>query len=212
MKDNKDVIARVQQMEQYMDEVSEAWRTKPNKIKEDSVLCKKIRILTDYLDSGQWLADYEADERGELPKDLKRGVLSQDGLYNLICDVEELWRETVTSEFPEEVSDFSIDEMLTMQKALQDHYKSIWEPIGPETGQNKLLWMIGEIGEVIDIVKKNGGTKACSDSALRKDLVEELADVLMYYNDVLLCYGISAEELKNAYTEKFERNMTRWKA
>ena len=72
--------------------------------------------------------------------------------------------------------------------------------------------MIGEIGEVIDIVKKNGGTKTCSDSALRKDLVEELADVLMYYNDVLLCYDITSEELKKAYTEKFERNMTRWKA
>ncbi|MBP3577120.1 MAG: nucleotide pyrophosphohydrolase [Lachnospiraceae bacterium] len=107
---------------------------------------------------------------------------------------------------------FDINEMLTMQRTLQDCYKSIWEPIGPETGQNKLLWMIGEIGEVIDIVKKNGGTKAGSDTKLRKDLVEELADVLMYYNDVLLCYGISAEELKKAYTEKFERNMTRWKA
>lgn len=44
----------------------------------------------------------------------------------------------------------------------------------------------------------------------RVQLVEELADVLMYYNDVLLCYGIGAEELKRAYTEKFEKNMTRW--
>lgn len=198
------IIERVSQMEQYMDEVSEALRTGPNKIKEDSVLCKKVKILTDYMDSGQWLADYEADERGELPKDLKRGVLSQDGLYNLLCEMEEFLRETVTS-------DFSINEMLAMQKTLQDHYKTIWEPIGPETGQNKLLWMIGEIGEVIDIVKKNGGTNAYSDSEIRKDLVEELADVLMYYNDVLLCYGITPEELKQAYTEKFERNMTRWK-
>ena len=57
------------------------------------------------------------------------------------------------------MSDFTINEMLVMQKNLQDHYKSIWEPIGPETGQNKLLWMLGEVGEVIDIVKKNGGKK-----------------------------------------------------
>lgn len=48
--------------------------------------------------------------------------------------------------------------------------------------------MIGEIGEVIDI----------------------MADVLMFYNDVMLCYGISADELKQAYTVKFENNMTRW--
>ena len=82
--------------------------------------------------------------------------------------------------------------------------------ISPEVGKNKLLWMIGEIGEVIDIVKQNGGTKACENSEIRKELVEELADVLMYYNDVLLCYGITAEELKQAYTEKFEKNMKRW--
>ncbi len=59
--------------------------------------------------------------------------------------------------------------------------------IGPETGKNKLLWMVREIGEVIDIVKKNGGTKACTEDELRRDLVEEMADVLMYYNDVMLC-------------------------
>ena len=122
MKDNKDVIARIQQMEQYMDEVSEAWRTKPNKIKDDSVLCKKIRILTDYMDSGQWLADYEADERGELPKDLKRGVLSQDGLYNLICEIEELQRKTIT--FKEvDKSCFEIYDNIPMKVDVHSEYK-----------------------------------------------------------------------------------------
>ena len=106
--------------------------------------------------------------------------------------------------------DFTINEMLEMQKSLQDKYKHKWEPICPETGRNKLLWMIGEIGEVIDIIKQNGGTKASSDAEIRKDLVEELSDVLMYFNDVLLCYNISAEELKESYTNKFERNMKRW--
>lgn len=108
------------------------------------------------------------------------------------------------------MSDFTVNEMHAMQQALQAKYKDKWEPICPEIGQNKLLWMIGEIGEVVDIVKKHGGEKASSDRDLRRELVEELADVLMYYNDVLLCYGISAEELKNSYTEKFEKNMKRW--
>ena len=108
------------------------------------------------------------------------------------------------------MTDFSIQEMRAMQEALQEKYAHKWEPICPEIGQNKLLWMIGEIGEVIDIVKKHGGETAYSNNTLRKDLVEELADVLMYYNDVLLCYGITAEELKAAYTQKFERNMNRW--
>ena len=108
------------------------------------------------------------------------------------------------------MSDFNISEMQEMQKQLQNKYKEKWEPICPETGKNKLLWMVGEIGEVIDIVKKHGGENASTDVALRKELIEEMADVLMYYNDVMLCYGISEEELKQAYTEKFHTNMKRW--
>ena len=108
------------------------------------------------------------------------------------------------------MSDFTVKEMLEMQQTLQEKYKDKWEKICPETGKNKLLWMIGEIGEVIDIVKKNGDIKAVEDADLRKHLVEEMADVLMYYNDVLLCYGISDEELKEAYVSKFEKNMKRW--
>ncbi|MCR5770550.1 MAG: MazG-like family protein [Butyrivibrio sp.] len=108
------------------------------------------------------------------------------------------------------MSEFTVNEMQEMQRVLQDKYKDKWEPICPETGKNKLLWMIGEIGEVIDIVKKNGDDKALHDAKLRKDLVEEMADVLMYYNDVMLCYGISSDELKDIYKEKFETNMKRW--
>ena len=108
------------------------------------------------------------------------------------------------------MGDFGINEMLKMQKTLQEKYKDQWDQICPDRGKDQLLWMIGEIGEVIDIIKKNGGETACKDAALREHLVEELADVLMYYNDVLLCYGITAEELKQTYINKFEKNMSRW--
>ena len=64
--------------------------------------------------------------------------------------------------------DFGIDEMQKMQIKLQNKYKDKWESICPETGKNKLLWMIGEIGEVIDIVKKNGFFFFFSDTHLRK--------------------------------------------
>ena len=108
------------------------------------------------------------------------------------------------------MEDFGINEMLEMQRILQEKYKDKWDPICPDQGKNKLLWMVGEIGEVIDIVKKNGGEKASQNIDLRNHLVEELADVLMYYNDVLLCFGISSEELKQTYISKFKKNMKRW--
>ena len=102
------------------------------------------------------------------------------------------------------MSNFSINEMQSMQKELQDKYKEKWERICPETGKNKFLWMIGEIGEVIDIIKKNGDKSAVADSSVREHLIEEMADVVM------LCYGITEDELKQAYIEKFQKNMKRW--
>ena len=107
------------------------------------------------------------------------------------------------------MSDFGMNEMQEMQKALQEKYKQKWEPICPATGQNKLLWMIGEVGEVIDIVKKNGAADAVEKEDLRKHLVEEMADVMMYLTDVMLCYGITAEEYSEIHTRKHARNMKR---
>ena len=57
---------------------------------EDALLQEKIGILIQYYESEQWKTDYSADERGELPADLKRGVLSEDGVYNLLNDIDSL--------------------------------------------------------------------------------------------------------------------------
>ena len=100
--------------------------------------------------------------------------------------------------------------MLAVQQTLQEKQKDKWETICPEAGKHKLLWMLGEVGEVIDIIKKNGDKNVVEDVDVRQQLVEEMTDVLMYYNDVRLCYGISEQELKEAQVAKFKKNMTRW--
>ena len=69
-----DRIERVEKYEHLFDEAS---------VSHDS---EKLQLLNSYYTSGQWRDDYEADERGELPPDLKRGVLSQDALYDLLED------------------------------------------------------------------------------------------------------------------------------
>lgn len=43
-----------------------------------------LPALSDYYSSDAWRRDFAADEAGLLPQDLKRGVLSEDGIYNLI--------------------------------------------------------------------------------------------------------------------------------
>lgn len=87
-KELQKAIARIQQMEQYFDEVLHALDTNPEAIYEDADIQYMVQRLTEYMDGGLWLQDYECDEGGELPKDLKRGVLSQDALHNLLCDIE----------------------------------------------------------------------------------------------------------------------------
>ena len=79
----KDITGRVMHMEACMQCVEDALR------KGDvQPVRRQIETLRAYMESGQWLADYEADERGELPVQLKRGVLSQDGLYDLLSKIE----------------------------------------------------------------------------------------------------------------------------
>lgn len=73
---------RVAQMEQLYDKVLEAVRKK----KAYPELHDDVNSLDWYLGSGQWKSDFEADEKGLLPEELKRGVLSEDGLYNLLED------------------------------------------------------------------------------------------------------------------------------
>lgn len=45
---------------------------------------------------------------------------------------------------------------------------------------------------------------------VREHFIEELCDVMMYFNDVMLCYGIAPEELERVYLEKHRRNLERW--
>ncbi len=107
------------------------------------------------------------------------------------------------------MSDLKISDMQKMQYELWEKYKEKWSPLEPEFARNSLLWMFEEIGEVIAIIKKRGENEIMSDSDLRKEFVEELADVLMYFNDVFMRYNVSPEEISDAYIKKHNKNMGR---
>ena len=71
-----DRIERVEKYERLFDEAASSHDP------------EKLRLLDAYYTSGEWREDYEADERGEFPPDLKRGVLSQDALFDLLEGAE----------------------------------------------------------------------------------------------------------------------------
>ena len=106
--------------------------------------------------------------------------------------------------------DFGIEEMQRMQVKLQEKYKDKWKPLTPENGRNQLLWLMIELGEAADIIKKEVDKKIVENESVRRHFIEEMADVMMYYNDVMLCYNISIDEFKEIYREKHKRNMERW--
>ena len=51
-----------------------------------AALQKEIAELSAYYGSADWHADREADERGELPAELRRGVLSEDACYEALTE------------------------------------------------------------------------------------------------------------------------------
>ena len=63
--------------------------------------------------------------------------------------------------------------------------------------------------EVIDVVKKNDPAHLSQPCYARDCLTEEIADVMMYLNDVLLCYDIAPEEISRAYYKKHLYNLRR---
>ena len=84
------LVERIRAMEQAYDracELNTALMEALDVFEENIPLMQE---LVDYMDSGKWMQDFEADESGLLPEDLKRGVLSEDGLYNLLEEYEML--------------------------------------------------------------------------------------------------------------------------
>ena len=85
----KEQFIRLQRIlinESRLREAEETLRTKEN---ADRLQCL-ISELEAYYTSDEWKQDFAADEAGLLPKGLKRGVLSEDGIYNLLEEYKEV--------------------------------------------------------------------------------------------------------------------------
>ena len=88
-KKRKAQIKRIQTYEAMMDE---ALRLLDAGLPNEK-LSELIAQLEAYYTGPDWKRDYTDDEAGKLPKKLKRGVLSQDGIYDLLERFSELCDE-----------------------------------------------------------------------------------------------------------------------
>lgn len=83
-------LQRIAAMEAAFDRTEAAVRALMQALDEYETVKVDIDRLTDYLESGAWREDFEMDDAGFVPTDLKRGVLSEDALYNLLGDIVSL--------------------------------------------------------------------------------------------------------------------------
>jgi hypothetical protein len=81
---------RIANYERLFDETTKAVNDFEEALETFKAAQNNLKKLDKYLSGKQWMSDFEAAENGKIPKNLKCGVLSEDGIYNLLEKNSEL--------------------------------------------------------------------------------------------------------------------------
>ena len=86
-------IHRIEHMENILNEGAAAVEKLRQALENYAALAPRLAELFEYYGSEQWFADLADDAAGLLPEGLCRGVLSEDAVYDLIGENQELLDE-----------------------------------------------------------------------------------------------------------------------
>lgn len=84
------MIERIKTMEEKYDKAISAVENLDAAMEQFKSIIPDIEELIAYYESELWRSDFEEDQKGNLPNDLKRGILSEDGMYDLLTDYARL--------------------------------------------------------------------------------------------------------------------------
>jgi hypothetical protein len=84
------VVKRITEMESILEEALRRMDKAEEVPKDLLAYQSEIKKLGEYYSSQDWKDDFAMDEDGRLPKDLKRGVLSEDGIFDALERNKEL--------------------------------------------------------------------------------------------------------------------------
>lgn len=73
-------FARIEEQEARLDRI----------LSTDYPSAEDLRLLAAYYESPLWRLDYESDEAGQIPQQIKRGVLSEDAIYDVLTSYQDL--------------------------------------------------------------------------------------------------------------------------
>ena len=91
-----EAMDRVERMELIFDKLGDLVYEAEHSVIDDDLITRykafqpKVRELERYYSSRDWKNDFKLDEQGKFPQYFKRGVLSEDGLYDLLDKNKEL--------------------------------------------------------------------------------------------------------------------------
>ena len=77
-------VERISHMEGILDKANRVLDELEQSLDEYIRIQAEIDELDKYYSGRNWKKDFSLDESGQLPKDLKRGVLSEDAIFNLL--------------------------------------------------------------------------------------------------------------------------------
>ena len=98
-------VKRIEKMEEILNNANRIMDEIEGKFEELREYQEKIKELEEYYTGDDWKEDFELDEAGELPEDLKRGVLSEDAVYDMLERNKELMTKLLEERTREKISD-----------------------------------------------------------------------------------------------------------
>lgn len=90
---NTEQTERIRAMEQALNEAVPAVEQLRAALEGYKNVQPQLKTLSEYYQSPLWMQDYDADQAGLLPPQLRRGVLTEDALWDLLGDEANLREE-----------------------------------------------------------------------------------------------------------------------
>ena len=81
---------RVTEYEHILDKAQQTAAQLESALRAYEEIQDEVKALETYYAGPEWKEDFAADERGMFPDTLKRGVLSEDAVYNLLERFQEV--------------------------------------------------------------------------------------------------------------------------
>ena len=82
----KTMSAKLKSAQEALDELEQAMNALAEALEKYDGELGNIEELSQYYESSEWMRDFEDDEAGLIPEEIDRGVLSEDGIYDLLMD------------------------------------------------------------------------------------------------------------------------------